>query len=203
MFKDIGADIKKEDIKFAHRLGAMTDTVATKPRPLRMSLRTLEQRELIFNKARNLPKTRFRNISVVPDLTDMQRDEDSDLMKEAERLNNDMDEDTALNWRYRCMGKRGERVICKMKVRATGSGANLTPLGTNPQRQINQHSLLPSVQESTNSGEELENDNLETDDDPSRKRPHETSSEDMDSDADTDPPRTQSRRANKQNKTKA
>ena len=44
MFKDIGAYIKKEDIKFAHRLGAMTDTVATKPRPLRMSLRTLEQR---------------------------------------------------------------------------------------------------------------------------------------------------------------
>ena len=71
---------------------------------------------MIFDKARNLPKTTYKEISIVPDLMSLQRQEDQELKDEADQLNQDMEEEEALNWHYRCIGKQGERVIRKLKV---------------------------------------------------------------------------------------
>lgn len=118
MLSGISANITiKEDVKYTTRLGAMGPTVATKPRPLKISFRTQTQREEVLSKAKNLPKTRFKKCSLTPDLTALQRTEDEELMKEAEQLNRNMSEEERLNWVYRCTGKKGERLITKLKIR--------------------------------------------------------------------------------------
>ena len=45
----------------------------------------------------------------------MQRRDDKDLFKEAEKLNEEMDADMAENYFYRCIGRRGERTIVRLK----------------------------------------------------------------------------------------
>ena len=92
MFKEmeVKPDTNK-DIKFSFRLGELSDKVAEEPRPLCIGLQTTESRDHIFQKAKNLGKSQnFFAISIVPDLTKMQREDDKGLMKEAERLNMEM-----------------------------------------------------------------------------------------------------------------
>ena len=115
LFKALQVDVLEEDVKFAARVGKMTETVATKPRPLKICFRDTRIREKIFANAKLLPRTEFRDVSIVPDLTDMQRRDDKDLFKEAEKLNEEMDADMAENYFYRCIGRRGERTIVRLK----------------------------------------------------------------------------------------
>ena len=115
LFEALQVDVREEDVKFAARVGKMTDAVATKPRPLKISFRDTRTREQIFANAKNLPRTQFRDVSIVPDLTDLQRQDDKDLFKEAERLNEEMDAEMAENYFYRCIGRRGERTIVRLK----------------------------------------------------------------------------------------
>lgn len=123
MFKSIGVKLAEDDIKYSVRLGDLNDRrVEEEPRPLKISFRKLALREEIFNNARNLQKTQFKEVSIVPDLTKQQRDEDKDLRAEADRLNSELSETEALNWQYRCIGRRGERVISKMRVTTAGRG---------------------------------------------------------------------------------
>ena len=112
MFEAIGADIRNDDVKFSARIGKMTEAIANKPRPLKLSFRNQNAKEHLFDKARNLPKTAFNEISISPDLTDQQRKEDKELMDETNRLNETNDD---LNFAYRCVGRKGERVIIKTK----------------------------------------------------------------------------------------
>ena len=123
MFSDMCAVVEDKDIKFAHRLGPIRDDIETKPRPLRICFRDNSTLETVFDKARNLPRTRFRGVSLTPDLTELQRTEDQDLMTEADNLNNEMSEEDRLNWTYRCTGRRGQRLICKLKVRPRTNAA--------------------------------------------------------------------------------
>jgi hypothetical protein len=117
MLTEIGVPVDlSEETKFVIRLGELTETVDEKPRPLKIGLRSRSTREHIFDNARKLPKTRFKEISVVLDLTSLQREEDSELRDQADQLNRDLTEDESLNWQYRCVGLRGERVIRKLKV---------------------------------------------------------------------------------------
>ena len=122
LFKAIGVKVTDDDVKFSVRLGDLTDKVVEEPRPLKISFRKLALREDIFSKARNLQTTKFKDVSIVPDLTKQQRDEDKELRDEADRLNDQLSESDSLNWHYRCIGKRGERIICKLKVSATARG---------------------------------------------------------------------------------
>ena len=120
LLDDMGAIVDiKEDIKFSFRPGVLNmDTVEEDPRPLNVGFRTQENQEQLFSKARNLRNsTKFRKVSIVPDLTSLQRKEDHDLIKEAEKLNEDMSERDQGNWVYRCVGRKGQRVISKLKVR--------------------------------------------------------------------------------------
>lgn len=131
MLSEIGVETNlTESAKFVYRLGELNEEVEENPRPVKIGLRSLEVREKIFDKARNLPKTRYKDISIVPDLTALQRKEDKELQDEVDQLNQDMDQEESLNWHYRCVGRRGERVIRKLKVteqtrqrRGRGGGA--------------------------------------------------------------------------------
>ena len=133
LFQAMKVDVKNDNVKFAARVGKVTESVNTNPRPLRMSFRDHSIREKVFSGARNLPDTNFHAVSIVPDLTDMQRREDKELFKEAERLNEEMDADQSENYFYRCVGRRGERTIVKLRRTDRNSNrnrnSNMNPLG--------------------------------------------------------------------------
>ena len=115
LFMAMDVVVNNEDVKFAARVGKVTEAVATNPRPLRISFRDMRVREQLFTNAKNLPRTDFRDVSIVPDLTEMQRKEDKDLFKEAEKMNAEMDPELSENFFYRCIGRRGERTIVRLR----------------------------------------------------------------------------------------
>ena len=113
LFNAIRVRVNNSDVKFAARIGKLTQAIADKPRPLKISFRSQNVRENLFNNAKFLPRSGYSHVSIVPDLTDQQREEDKNLFEEAERLNSQLDESE--NFEYRCMGRKGERTICKMR----------------------------------------------------------------------------------------
>ena len=139
--------------KFANQLSTLSDDIVENPCPLRISLRKQQVCENIFENARLLPKTTFKNVSIVPDLTQQQREEVKEMRDEVDKLHKDLTEDEALNWKFCCTGKRGERFITKHigrtnpKSTYTMKGVNLTP--TDSERDIGvkvHNSLRPSLQ---------------------------------------------------------
>ena len=65
-----------EDVNFANRLGTLSNSIVENPRPLKISFRSQQVRENIFANARHLPRTIYKGVSVIPDLTKQQRDKD-------------------------------------------------------------------------------------------------------------------------------
>ena len=127
MFREMKAKVDEDDVKFAARIGKLTPAIADKPRPLKMSFRDLSVKESVFNAARNLPRTRYNKISIVPDLTDLQRKEDQDLNNECDEKNAQLNTEDALNFEYRCIGRRGERVICYVRRRPNETNRSRAP----------------------------------------------------------------------------
>ena len=117
MFSALKVKVNEADVKFTARIGKLTAAAATKPRPVKLSFWNLPLRDQIFNAARNLPKTAFHAISIVPDLTDSQRKEDKELHAKAEKMNAKMSREDSENYVYRCVGRRGERQLLKLKKR--------------------------------------------------------------------------------------
>ena len=93
-------DIRDDDVKFSPRIGKLTDSVSTKPRPFKISFLNTTAREHLFDKARNLPKSSNKSISIFQELTNQQRADDKELMEEMEKLNMENED---LNWEYRCL----------------------------------------------------------------------------------------------------
>ena len=138
MFMEMGVKPETNDeIKFSFRVGELNDKVVEEPRPLCIGFRNSETKDHVLVKAKNLGKTRnYYSISVVPDLTRLQREEDKNLMKEAEQKNLDMNEDDRKNWNFRCIGTKGARKVVKMRVRQSGHDG---PSDTRTPHQNNQH----------------------------------------------------------------
>ena len=166
-----------DEIKFSFRVGELTDKVVDEPRPLCIGLRNTEARDHVLSKAKNLGKSRnFYSISIVPDLTKMQREEDRNLKNEADQKNRDMTEDERLNWNYRCIGTKGARKVVKMRVRQNGPRDLRTPhqnrqLGTNSNLEPlgSQHPPPPGT--AADSESEEENNGWSTIPAQARKRP--------------------------------
>ena len=112
---DITIDTNDE-IKACIRLGRRNED-QEKPRPLLIVFNKEETRDKIFSNARKLANSPFNDISIVPDLTTKQRAEEAAMRKEAKKLNESMDDETAKNWVYRCVGPRGEQRLEKVKLR--------------------------------------------------------------------------------------
>ena len=115
LFDALRVEVQEEDVKYAVRVGKLTEAAATKPRPLKIGFRNQDVREQIFKNAKNLPSTPFHSVSIVPDLTDQQREDDKEIFEEAKKMNDEMSEEDAENFIYRCIGRRGERTIVKMR----------------------------------------------------------------------------------------
>ena len=129
LFKDMKVDVKKDDIKFTYRVGYSDEAAKAgmegKPRPLCVGLRKSVTRENIFDQARHLGKSQhYYAISIVPDLTVLQRKEDKELMDEVEKKNAEMSEEDRLNWVYRCIGKKGERTITRSRILHKNQNSN-------------------------------------------------------------------------------
>lgn len=122
LFAAMDMDLGDDDVKFMARIGKLIES-NKEPRPLKISFRDKARKEMLFASARRLPRTNYQHVSIAPDLTDRQREEEKEMIKEVERLNENMTEDEALNYEYRCVGRKGERTIQKTRVRSRGRGA--------------------------------------------------------------------------------
>jgi hypothetical protein len=110
IFAAIGVRTNGGDLRFCRRIGER----GRDARPIVIGLRTEEEKRLILERARALRGGRFDNVSVVPDLTRMQRGGEDRLSEEAARCNNNLTaEDRTKNLRWLVVGRRGEKRLIK------------------------------------------------------------------------------------------
>ena len=106
------------DTKFMTRLGSAKDRPETAaPRPLLIGFYNETDKNDILKNAKRLKGSNYEEISIVPDLTKRQRDDEDKLRKEANRLNEDLPEEESLNWEWRLIGPRGSRKLQKVRIR--------------------------------------------------------------------------------------
>jgi hypothetical protein len=89
-----------------------------------MRLLGRERQEQGVEDAWKLKGTDFENVSVCPDLTRKQREEEADMRKEAVRRNAKelTDDDLAKNLRWAAVGDRGQRFLVKTTARVPRTG---------------------------------------------------------------------------------
>ena len=104
-----------KEVKFVKRAGERTDKSA--PRPLLVGFRENKTKEDVMKSANLLANSKYKHISIVPDLTKNQRKLETDMRKEAEKLTAEMDPEEAKNWEYRLVGIKGRREIRKVHRR--------------------------------------------------------------------------------------
>jgi hypothetical protein len=98
------------DLRFCRRIGER----GRDARPIVIGVRTEEERRIILERARDLRGGRFDNVSIVPDLTRMQRRGEDRLSEEAARRNSSLPaDDVAKNLRWLVVGRRGEKRLIK------------------------------------------------------------------------------------------
>ena len=106
-----------EVLKFAKRLGAKSEQ-ADHARPLLIGFKSLDHKESMLDNARKLndkPEP-WKSVSIVQDLTAMQRGEEKKMREEAQRLTDEQNDDDKKNWLFKVVGRRGERRILKVPV---------------------------------------------------------------------------------------
>jgi hypothetical protein len=112
--KEVGVSVKTGDIKFAKRLGQYDG----EDRPLQVGLFNLTTKENLLKNGRQLKDSlEYGDIYISPDITKQQREEEKELWKEAERRNEVLEPDEALNSEWKVVGMKGEkRLILTPKV---------------------------------------------------------------------------------------
>jgi hypothetical protein len=106
----MGIRMRQDDLRFCRRVGERGQD----PRPIIIGLRTEEEKRAILDRARMLRGTRYDNVSVVPDMTKMQRQAEDKLAREAEERNMSLTaEDRERNLKWLVVGKRGEKRLIK------------------------------------------------------------------------------------------
>jgi hypothetical protein len=114
-----------------------------------MGVRNEEEKRQILDRARMLRGTRYDNVSVVPDMTRLQRKAEDKLVAEAEERNRQLTvEDQNRNLRWLVVGKRGEKRLLKGTEREQQYNAGRR------QQQLGDF-LQPMGGESQNRGAEL------------------------------------------------
>ena len=114
IFEFLQCTVPAEDIKFIYRPG---DKVNPEwPRPVILSLKDPGARHYILAHSNKLANSNFNQISIVPDLTPQQRNEEEGLRKEATKLNAELTEEEAGNWEWVCVGLRGQKRLIKRRI---------------------------------------------------------------------------------------
>ena len=110
VFNALEVDLGDKSIKFCRRVGEKGD----RPRPVVMGFWTEAERALLLRNVKRLEKTMFSDIGVAPDLTKIQREEEKEMQKEAERRTAQLsEEDKAKNLQWLVVGNRGEKRFVK------------------------------------------------------------------------------------------
>ena len=104
-------DVREYDIKFTNRLGPRKQN--GEPRPMIVGLRDTWFKDLFLKNAHRLKDSVFEHVRIVPDLTKLQREQDQNKYREAERLN---EENADLNYEWRVGGARGLRRLYKARL---------------------------------------------------------------------------------------
>ena len=116
VFKCLDTEIDMDDdIRFFTRTGELKDG-QTKPRPMLIGFKNVQKRSKILDNLKKLARTKYKTISIVPDLTAKQRLEDQNLRKEAEKKNEELDEEEQGNWEWKVVGLKGHRRLVKTKI---------------------------------------------------------------------------------------
>lgn len=106
IFRTMKARTKKEDIRFCRRLGEKGED----PRPIVVGLETEEEKRHILSKAPNLQHTKLEYITVVQDLTKIQREKEEKLRATAKEKNKHLtEEERENNLKWLVVGRRGEK----------------------------------------------------------------------------------------------
>jgi uncharacterized phage infection (PIP) family protein YhgE len=111
----IGLQQECQEIRTCRRIGEKGEA----PRPLVLVMNNESSRSAILAAARKLRQTQYNDISVVPDLTQQQRQEEAGLSDEAARRNQEelTEEDVQKNLTWMVVGQRGARKIIKANNR--------------------------------------------------------------------------------------
>jgi hypothetical protein len=106
----IGARTRATDLRFCRRVGER----GREARPLVIGVRSEEEKRNILDRAAELRRSSFSNISIGPDMTRMQRRAEDQLAREVETRNNQLTaEDREKNLRWMVVGRRGEKRMIK------------------------------------------------------------------------------------------
>ena len=87
VLQDLESNVTINDVKFISRLGDKKNS----GRPLLVGFLSEHHRNSVLSKARNLQKSKkFSNVGLVPDLTKDQRKDEDEMIKEVEKLNDQL-----------------------------------------------------------------------------------------------------------------
>jgi hypothetical protein len=154
----VGLTAARDEIITCRRLGEKRDG----PRPVTVVLASESARTAALNAARRLRNTRYNEVSIIPDLTQQQRQEEAGLTEEAARRNRDelTEDDIQKNLVWQVVGQRGARKLIKTRARVYGQRGGGNQMGRGAARA---NPVVPQPQgRPTLSGPELL---------PGRKRP--------------------------------
>lgn len=113
IFRTMRANVTKDDLRFCRRMGEKNDD-PDKPRPIVIGLESEEVKRHLLAKAKNLQNSRFEKVSIVPDLTRIQRSKENDLVEEAKDRNKKLSrQDVENNLKWIVVGRKGERRLIK------------------------------------------------------------------------------------------
>jgi len=124
------------DTKFCVRIGERSSN----PRPLLVGFVSEEIKIKVLNNAKFLKNSKYDDISLAPDLTSKQRQEDTRMRGEVQRKNDERSEEDFLAFEWRLIGQRGQRRIQKVTYRTSDQDRTRTRLTSNrprSQRQSN------------------------------------------------------------------
>ena len=114
---DLDTEMEAETaISRTARLGAKT---ADKPRPLLVSFKEVSDQTKILAEVKKLSTMAddWKQISVVQDLTKIQREEERALKDEVNLLAAKLSDADAKNWEYKVVGKRGAKRVVKVPIK--------------------------------------------------------------------------------------
>ena len=128
--------VETREIRFTARTGEKKQNTET-PRPFLIGFKNPAKRCEVLDNLVNLKNSEFQNISIVPDLTRRQREDDKSLREEAEKRNNELSEEDSGNFQWKVTGLKGSRTLVKASIaRGTKKRGREEDTGNRPRTRL-------------------------------------------------------------------
>ena len=114
----IKIQLMDDDIVRLHRLGKYA---RERDRPLKVCFKQTNTVESVLRNAKGLKHAPepFKEVQINRDLTQMQRDEESELEQECKKRNQNLTSDEAKNFKWRVVGRKGSKRLIKVSIDST------------------------------------------------------------------------------------